>query len=236
MNKKFEIPLCDNCQSRVHSIFNDLKESELSSLSANKCGNLYKKNQVIFYEGNKPTGLYCLNKGKVKVYKINEDGKEQIIRLAKDGDVLGYSSLISGESFSSSAAVLEDAMICFIPKSAFIGLIQNNSELSMRMIQLLSHDLKTAENRIANLAQNTVRERLAETLLMLREFCGFEDDHVTLNITLSREDIANIVGTATETTIRLLSDFKHEKLIDLEGRKIKILDHQGLIQAANIYD
>jgi CRP/FNR family transcriptional regulator len=236
MNKKIEIPACSSCQSRVYSIFNETKESELNALSANKCGNLYKKGQVIYYEGNKPLGLFCINKGKVKVYKTNSEGKEQILRLAKDGDVIGYASLMNGELYSSSASVLEDAMICYVPKNVFLNLVQSNSSLSLRVIQLLSHDMNYAETRIANTAYNSVRERLAETLLMLKEFSGYESDQTTLKTALSREDLANMVGTATETVIRLLSEFNHEKMISIEGRKIKILDYPSLMQAANIAD
>jgi CRP-like cAMP-binding protein len=236
MNKKIEIPACMSCQSRVNSIFSDVKEAELHALSANKCGNIYKKGQVIYYEGNKPLGLFCINQGRVKIYKTNPEGKEQILRLAKDGDVIGYASLVSGEMYSSSAAVLEDATICYIPKNVFLGLIQTNSNLSLKMIQLLSHDAKMAETRIANTAYNSVRERLAETLLMLKEFSGYEADQATLKTSLSREDLANMVGTATETVIRLLSEFNHEKMILLEGRKIKILNHGALMGAANLCD
>ncbi|HNM16007.1 MAG TPA: Crp/Fnr family transcriptional regulator, partial [bacterium] len=196
----------------------------------------YKKGQVLFYEGNKPTGLFCVNKGKIKTYRINADGKEQIIRLAKEGDVLGYSSLISGDLYSSSAAVIEDAIICYIPRNVFLNLLDSNTTFSMKMIRLLSHDLKSSEDRVVNLAQNTVRERLAETLLMLEEFGGTENDGKTLRTSLSREEIANIVGTATETTIRLLSEFRSDGLIELEGKRIKIVDRGLLLKAANVED
>jgi len=236
MKNKLKIPACESCQSRVSSIFGELKNSDLTVLSENKCGNLYTKGQMIFYEGNKPTGLFCINHGKVKVYKMNEQGKEQIVRLAKDGDVIGYRSLVSGTMYHASASVLEDAVICYIPKSHFTHLLQSNVDLSMKTIRLLSHDLQLAEKKVSRLAQNTVRERLAESLLGLKEFSGVEDDGATISISLSREEMANIVGTATETVIRLLSEFNHEKLIELSGRKIKILNLTGLVRAANLSD
>ncbi len=234
MSKRYVIPLCHQCESRFDSIFSELKPSELEQVAQNKCGNIYKKDQVIFYEGHIATGLYCINKGRVKIYKSNQEGKQQIIRLAKDGDIIGYASMITGEAYSSSAEALEDAQVCFIPKNVFLGIVESNSELFMKLIQLLSRDMKETENRFITMAQNTVRERLAEALLMLKEFCG-HDDH-GLNIALSRQDIANIVGTSTETTIRLLADFKDEKLIDFIGKKIKILDSRALIKAANLSD
>ncbi len=236
MRKKVNIPACEECQSRICSIFDVLSEEELTLISHNKGGNLYKRGQHIFFEGTRPSGLYCINSGKVKVFKIDQTGKEQIVRLAKSGDVLGYRSLISGEPYSSFAAPLEDSMICFIPKSVFLHLVQTNSSLSMRIMQLLAQDLKSAESRIANIAQKTVRERLAEAILILREFYGVEDDNETLGVAITREDLANIVGTATETVIRFLSEFKKDKMIDLQGRKIRILDQKALIHTANVYD
>ena len=235
MTKKYIIPLCHSCESKFDSIFSALKPAELEQLAQNKCGNIYKKDQVVFYEGHIATGLYCINKGRVKIYKANHEGKQQIIRLAKEGDVIGYASMITGEAYSCSAEALEDAMVCFIPKNVFLGIVHSSSDLFMKLIQLLSRDMKETENRFITMAQNTVRERLAEALLMLKEFCG-HDDLQGLNIALSRQDIANIVGTSTETTIRLLADFKDEKLIDFIGKKIKILDQRALIKAANLSD
>ncbi|KAB2880109.1 Crp/Fnr family transcriptional regulator [bacterium] len=234
MTKKYIIPMCDSCESRFDSIFAELKPSDLAQIAQNKCGNIYKKDQIIFYEGHVATGLYCINKGRVKVYKMNHEGKQQIIRLAKEGDIIGYSSMITGDAYSSSAEALEDALVCFIPKSVFLNIVQSNSDLFMKLIQLLSRDMKETENRFVTMAQNTVRERLAETLLMLKEFCGHDD--FGLNIVMSRQDIANIVGTSTETTIRLLADFKDEKLIDFIGKKIKILNQRALIKTANLSD
>jgi len=236
MNIKLESPSCASCQSRLTNVFCTLTDDQLTNLSVEKSCNLYKKGQLVFFEGNRPTGLYCVTKGKIKIYQIGIEGKEQIIRLARDGDILGYRSLIGGEIYTASASVIEDATICFIPKKTFFDLLQSNSELSTRMMKLLSSDLKAAEKRITGLAQKPVRERLAETILMLKEFYGVESDAVTIKANLSREDIANIVGTATETAIRVLSDFKSEKILNLRGKKIQVLDHETLLKAANVFD
>ncbi|MFI5145320.1 MAG: Crp/Fnr family transcriptional regulator [Ignavibacteria bacterium] len=236
MNIKLETPSCDTCQSRLNNVFCTLTDQQLTELSVEKSCNLYRKGQLVFFEGNRPTGLFCVNKGKIKIYQIGIEGKEQIIRLAKDGDIIGYRSLISSETYTASAAVIEDAMICFLPRKTFFDLLQSNSELSTRMMKLLSHDLKAAEKRITGLAQKPVRERLAETLLMLSEFYGLDKDSFSIKAHLSRDDIANIVGTATETAIRILSEFRAEKIINLLGKKIQVLNHDLLVKAANIYD
>ncbi len=236
MSKQTLIPACEYCQSRVTSIFSNLKAQEIHSLSENKCGNIYKKGQAIYYEGNKPNGIFCVNKGVIKIFKMNEDGKEQILRLAKAGDVVGFSSLLNGEFYSTTATVVEDALICHIPKNVFMHLLENNSEFSLRLIQFLSHELKRSQDNIAYMAQHSVRERLAETLLAIKEFGGCEPDGITLNVALSREELANMVGTATETLIRLLSEFNHERIVELTGRKIKLLNSQELIRIANVSD
>ena len=235
MKPQFEHPVCDECRSRLGNVFCALTTAQVSEMDSEKNCSIYKKGQIIFNEGNKPAGDYCVNKGKIKIYQTGEEGKEQILRLAKEGDVLGYRSLISGEAYSGTAAVMEDATVCFIPKRTFFDFLHTNSDLSTQMMQLLSHDLKEAESRLTGLAQKPVRERMAEALLMLLEFYSTDKDGA-INAVISREDIANIVGTATETTIRILSDFKGEKLIDLIGKRIKIINHQGLVKTAHIYD
>jgi CRP/FNR family transcriptional regulator len=235
-NQKLTIDICEDCKSRVQSIFKELKPKQLDILSSNKCGNIYKKGQFVFTEGNRPTGLFCVNTGKIKIYKVGLDGKEQIVRLAKDGEVIGYRSLISGELYQASASALEESVICFIPKNVFFGLIQSNADLSMNIVRLISNDLRRAEKRISDMAQKTVKERLAETLLMLKEFGGFEKDHKTIDLSLTRDDLANIVGSATATTIRLLIEFKNSRYIDLKGKKIKILNTKALSDIAKICD
>lgn len=236
MRQKNFIPACDDCNSRLCSIFSDVSQTELDILSKYKCGNSYRKDQTIFMDGTPPAGLFCINSGKVKIYKIDAAGKEQIVRLAKEGDVLGYRSLISGELYSAFATTLEDSLICFIPKDVFFNLLEANSKLSFKVMKLLSQDLQSAENSIASMAQKTVRERVAESILILKEFYGVEEDGATLQVKIKREDLANIVGTATETLIRFLSEFKKDEMIEIAGKKIKILDQPALIRTANIFD
>ena len=191
---------------------------------------------MIFYEGNHPQGLYCIYSGKVKIHKLGHDGKEQILRLAKKGNVIGYRAILSNDNYHASATALEDSTICFFSKSTFQNKIINNPLLNEQIIKLLSTDLKTAEQKALNLVQKHVRERIAETLLVLRDFLGLESDNATLAISLTRESIGNIAGTTTETTIRVLSEFQRNHVIQLEGKKIKILDSKELVKLANLTD
>jgi len=234
MKNTFEIPHCDTCLPRLHSIFDVLSAGELAKLELHKGCNFHRSGQVLFYEGDYPSGLYCLNRGKVKLTRTGEAGREQIVRLAREGDSVGYRALVSGTPYELTATVIEDASICFIPRQTFHTLMAENPSLTGRIIHQLTRDLARAEQKQVSLAQKQVRERLAETLLMLREFYGCEDDRKTLRSRLSREDIANYVGTATETVIRLLSEFSKEGFILLEGKKIRIIDIDGLRETAQL--
>ncbi len=233
---KFEYPSCVLCTSRDASVFCNLNHDELEELDLSKGANFYKKGQTIFEEGFRPQGIYCISQGKIKVAKRGDRGKEQIIRLAKNGDIIGYRALISGENYSASAYALEDSVVCMIPKQTFVATMQRNPTLTHKLIYLLTHDLKVAEQKVTELAQKPVRERLAESLLMLKETYGFEKDNKTLSVVLSREDFANLIGTATETVIRLLSDFDTEKLIQLDKKKIILTNVPKLLSIANLED
>ncbi|MCB0261870.1 MAG: Crp/Fnr family transcriptional regulator [Calditrichia bacterium] len=236
MRQRTVIPSCKDCNAQTCSIFNVLSCDEQDKISDNKGGNFYKRGQHIFFEGTRPSGVFCIHKGKVKIYKIDHTGNEQIVRLAKDGDILGYRSVVSNELYASFAAALEDSLICFIPRSVFLELLTSNGQLSMQMMIRLSKELKSAERRLAEMAQKPVRERLAEALLVLQDVFGVENDGETLDVRLKREDFAHLVGTTTETAIRFLSEFKHEGLIEVNGRSIKILQNRKLTQVANIYE
>ncbi len=196
----------------------------------------FKKGQVIFSEGGHPLGLFCINDGKVKIEHSGVDGKEQIVRMAKGGDVLGYRALLSNERYNASAVALDDTDVCFIPKDPFFNVLKTNPGLSLDIIKMLSSELRKAEETITDLAQKPVRERMAEALLFLKETYGFEEDGQTINVILSREDIANLVGTATETAIRLLSEFKKDGIVESVGKKLRIANIEKLIKTANIYN
>jgi len=229
-------PQCQHCEARHKSIFCDLAEEDLDELQYAKGCTTYKRGQIIFSEQGWPLGLYCINTGKVKLSQSGVDGKDQIVRLAKDGDTLGYRALLSGDRYVNSAVALDDSSVCFIPKEVFFKLIEKNANLSLQIMRMLGENLKSAQQRITDMAQKPVRERLAEALLFLKETYGFEEDGLTLNVPVSREDLANMAGTATETTIRLLSDYKQEGILELPGRKIKVINLPKLVKVANIHD
>lgn len=236
MIKKFEIPVCEMCAIRDQSLFCMLTHQELDDITLHKSCNLYKSGQYVFIEGGYASGLYCVNKGIIKLFKLGADGNEQIIRLAKAGDVLGYRALISGEPYFGTAETIGESIICFIPKEKFFELLTTRPDITQQILKKLSKDLKSAEKKIMTNGHKPVRERLAEALFMFKEFFGMEEDGETINSTLKREDIANIIGTATETVIRILSDFKEEKLIELNGKKIIIKRPDVLMNIANLDD
>ena len=235
MRKPIDTKYCEICNSTKKSIFKDFYGGDIEKLNLNKNCNFYKKGQVIFFEGNYPGGLFCIREGKVKVFKIGSTGKEQIIRFAKNGDALGYRALLVGETYSASASALEDSHICFISRDIVFELFKTNHNFSFNLLKLLSRDLEDVENKMVKLAQKPVRDRLAEALLILKETYG-TDKQGYINISLSREDFANIVGTATETVIRLLAELKKENLISTKGKKIKIDNLNGLVQISRVND
>lgn len=207
----------------------------MQEIEALKICSSFKKGESIFREGSYASGVYCINAGKIKLAMMGSEGKEQIVRMAKPGDIIGYKALLSGDRYSATATAIEDCNICFIPREIFLVILQKDASLSFEMMKLLSNELKHAEEKITHLAQKPVRERVAETILFLKETYGIDKDN-QINILLTREEIANLVGTATETAIRLLSEFNKEHIIELSGKKIKILDSDKLVRTANLYD
>ena len=233
MRSSIDKPLPEETNLSEFKFFKHLSEEEIGRLDADKTCQTYKKGNVIYREGSRLTGFYCVTKGILKIYKTGIDGKEQIIRFVKQGDIVAFRSLLSQELACTTAKVIDDAVLCHIPYQTLLYLLQNNWKFSHWMIQILCRELREANDYITDIAQKTVRERLAEILLLLKDNFDVSDDN-TLQITLTREELANMVGTATESVIRLLSEFKQDGLIDLKGRKIKLLDIAMLRRLASI--
>jgi CRP-like cAMP-binding protein len=214
-------------------LFKKLTDDELNRLNMEKTCSLYKKGTIVYREGSRLTGFYCVTKGIVKIFKTGFDGKEQIIRFAKKGEIIAYRSLLSQELACTTAKIIEEAVLCHIPYQTLLFLIQSNWQFSHHLLQIACRELREANEYITDIAQKSVRERLAEVLLLLKE--NFElDNQNTLQISLTREELANMVGTATESVIRLLSEFKQDRLIELQGRKIKFLNINALRKVAGI--
>lgn len=227
---------CKTCPNCKFSLFSDLEEDDFDFLNMEKNMVQLHKGQVLFLQDTKPHGLYCVKKGKLKVFRRGSEGKEHIVRLANDADVIGYRALISNDKYNCGAAALEETMLCYVPRQALEKLMDRNISIYKKMIQLLAGDLKDAESKMSDLAQKPVRERAAETLLMLKHKYGVAEDGQTLNVTLSREEMANLVGTATESFIRILSEFRKEGMIDVDHKKIKIMNDDALYLTAHLYD
>jgi CRP-like cAMP-binding protein len=232
--QEIHIPLCEHCSLDSCSIFKFLNPEETDILNFEKDYRQYKRGDILYQEGNRISGFFCINKGIIKVFKTGFDGKEQIIRFAKTGDIIAYRSVLSNELACTSAKVIEDCNVCFIPSEILIKFIKSNSSFALELLKLACHELGEANSFITDIAQKTVRERLAEVLLFLVNDFGLDEEQY-LNISLTREELANIVGTATESVIRLLSDFKADKLVELNGRKIKILNTKGLEKISNVF-
>ncbi len=226
LDKSHKHVSCETCQVRKQSLFKSFCNEDVHQLDEDKTCSFYKKNQPLFVEGTFSRGVYCINDGKVKIYTIGEAGKEQIIRIAKEGEVVGFKAMFSDEPYKLSATTLEESNICFIKKEDFVSHLETKPELLQSVLKELSKELGERAVFIRNMAQKSVRERLASILIILGDI--YEDEMINL----SREDLANFVGTATETIIRLLKDFKEENLIEIHVRKIELIDKKRLFREA----
>lgn len=218
---------CEQCIVREFSAIKALKKDELLRIADCKTSYSVKKGEPIFNEGDALNGIYCIKDGVCKLSKLSDNGKDQIVKLAKKGELLGQRSLISEESTNLSAVAIEDMQVCFIPKHEILKFFSENNQFSLNMMKSVCGDLKDADDNMVNLAQKTVKQRLAETLLKLETDFGIHEDG-SLKIQLSREEIAGMIGTATESCIRLLSEFNKEGWISLKGKKITITNKKEL--------
>ena len=223
---------CEQCIVREFSSLKALTKDELLKLSDCKTSYTLKKGAVIFEEGENVNGIYCIKDGVCKLTKLSANGKDHIVKLVTKGELLGQRSMISDEPVNLSAVALNDMQVCFIPKAEIMGYFDKNNNFSMNVMKTMCGDLKEADVQTVNLAQKTVKERLAATLLYLHQSFG-ENEDKSLKIQLSREELASMIGTATESCIRLLSDFNKQELIALDGKKRILKDIPSLKKMAN---
>lgn len=218
---------CEQCIVREFSAIKALNKEELLKIADCKTSYTVKKGETVFDEGDALNGIYCIKDGICKLSKLSDNGKDQIVKLVKKGELLGQRSLISEESTNLSAVAVEDMQVCFIPKQEILQFFNENNQFSLNMMKSVCGDLKDADDNMVNLAQKTVKQRLAETLLKLESDFGIHEDG-SLKIQLSREEIAGMIGTATESCIRLLSEFNKEGWISLQGKKITLSNKKEL--------
>ena len=223
-----------NCIYGPKSVFNSLSDEEKEELSKHLTIVSYKKNETIYKEGDKPTGLICLSEGKVKVFKEGVGGRDQIVRMAKPVGFLGYRAMFAEENYIASAIAIEDSIACIIDRNSLLKILKNNSEFALAVIRSLARELGFSNSRTITLTQKHIRGRLAESLLFLKDTYGLEDDNKTIKIYLSREDIANLSNMTTANAIRTLSIFANEGVIGIDGRKISILNLTKLERISEI--
>lgn len=222
---------CEQCIVRQFSSLKALNKEELVKMADCKTSYTIKKGDVIFEEGEVTNGIYCIKDGICKLSKLSANGKDHIVKLVKPGELLGQRSMISEEPTNLSAVALEDMEVCFIPKNEIMTFFNTNNDFSMNIMKSICGDLKDADDLMVSMAQKTVKQRLAETLLYLESTFGINEDN-TLHVQLSRDELAGMIGTATESCIRLLSEFNKLGLIELIGKKISLKDKTKLKRMA----
>lgn len=219
---------CEQCAIRQFNSLRAMNKEELKKVSDTKTTKSFKKGESIFKEGDNLNGVYCVRQGITKLSKLSSNGKDQIVKLATKGQLLGQRSVISNEPANLSAIAVNDMEVCFIPKEGIMNTLNSNPNFAVEVLRHMAHDLKEADDVIVNMSQRTVRQRVAEAFLYMKNNFG-EDQDGFLNLVLSREDIANVVGTATESCIRIISEFKKEKFIKANGKRIGISNEKALL-------
>lgn len=222
----------------MHGKLHGINNESLESIDSTKTCNIYKKGQRLIQEGTRPLGVYCIKSGKVKVFKLGQQGKEHITSILKEGDLVGYRAMLSDSLYHVSVEALEEVIACHIPREDFLKSFQSDKVLNNTLITELSAEVISLTNVITDIAQKPVRERTAATLVLLNTvYSGNngESNGDLSEINLTRESLANMVGTATETLIRIIHDFKEEELITTNGRKINIQDLKALQRIGGIY-
>lgn len=223
-----------NAFEGVCSLFYNLKPREKDLMWKSFTCSFYKKGEIIYRDGETPTALVCLIKGKVKIFKEGVGGRDQIVRMAKPIGFIGYRALLADENHIASAEAIEDCVVGEIERSTLIKILQSNAPLCYNVLKSIATELGFSNNRTVTLTQKHIRGRLAESLVFLRNTYGLEDDSQTIKVYLSREDLANLSNMTTSNAIRTLSAFSDEGILELDGRRIKIIDTHKLERISNL--
>ncbi len=218
---------CQQCIVKQFNALRALGKEDLIRISGCKTSRFIKKGEILFREGESINGVYCVKDGVCKLSKLSANGKDQIVKLVVRGDLIGQRSLVTEEKSNLTAMAVNEMEVCFIPKHQVLHDLNQNASFSLDMLQEMAKELKIADNVIVDMAQKSVKQRLADILIFLNK--NFDtDENGYLGIVLSREDYASIVGTATESAIRILSQFKKSGFISTKGKQIKIENIDGL--------
>jgi CRP-like cAMP-binding protein len=218
----------------TNSVLTDLPAAELDTLMAHSSEQLFSKGEIIFREGSLPSGIFYMRTGMAKKYKVDKEGREQIIYVANSGELIGYHAVLAEERYPDNAAALEESLVGFIPKEDFLHVLDLSKTLSNRLLKTLCHEFTVFANSVVLFAQRSVRERFAMQLILMREkYKQGIVQGMEVEINLSREDLASLVGTARENIVRIIKDFKKEEILETRGRKIIIKDVEALLKAAN---
>ena len=224
----------DKWHFKSQSILTDLPVEDYALLMRHKTEQIYNKGEIIFREGAYPSGIFYIVSGMVKKYKLDHEGREQIIYVANADELIGYHAILSEDRYPDSAAALEESRIGFISKEDFLNVLEHSDVLSKRLLKTLSHEFAVLINSMALFTQKTVRDRLALQLIVLNE--KYKKDFqagMPVEINMSRDDLASLVGTARENVVRVLTEFKEQGIVETKGRKIIVVDVKKLIEMAN---
>ncbi len=225
---------CFSCESRLHSVFCQISDDDVLAVNLNKTRYTYQKGDILFHKDTVPLGAFIIETGKLKISTHAGKGREQIVRLTRAGDIIGYRALLNETAYSSTAEALEETNVCFLNKDLFQELMRKNTSVSKHIMKLMANELNHTEKLLSGSNFRPVKSKVAEMILHIREKYGFESDNCTINISLTRSDLSALSGTATETLIRTLIALKEEQLIDFSGKRIKVLDQRRLTSLAVI--
>jgi CRP-like cAMP-binding protein len=225
--------LCVECHSLKKCIFSELSPNALAKISQNKVTSRYEKGQSLFFQGNPPLGLFCVIEGYIKGARTDENGKESIVRIIAAGDIMGHRAIFSDECHCATTTALEKTLVCFFYKKYIIEIIVSKPTVALNIIRKLSVDMGKIEHNFAGMYQKKVRERLADLLILLKGSFGMKvNGKWQIDVRMSREEMASMIGVANETLIRTLSEFRNNELIDYNGKNILIIDEQALLNQA----
>lgn len=231
---QYNDPYIELCLEGSSSIFKGIIQKDKELLIEQHSVSVFSKGRYLFREGDKARGLLCLASGKVKVFKEGVGGRSQILKMVKQQGLIGYRNLFVDQTWTFSATALEESAICIFDKVLINKLLKKYPDMAIKLMKSISDELSFANNRLVSLTQKHIRGRLAESIVILRDTYGFEADGRTLRVLMSREDMANLSNMTTSNAIRTLSTLENDRIIEIAGRRISIIDNAHLEQICEL--